>query len=133
MSIANFHEKLMFFAKQKSMITSKLSDIQLKQLAATKTQFGKQQEYNTKLRELYYDPECGYGTDEYSEMLMILQNDHEYEMANLTNWESQLDLEKENLETQLNEIQAYENTWTKLLSSAIKTGFAYGGVGGGGK
>lgn len=131
MAISNFHEKLLFFTRQKSMLSLKLSDIQMKQLAATKTQAVKQQEYNAKLNALYYDEEFGYGTDEYSEMLMILQNEHEYEMANITNWESQLDLEKENLETQINEIQSYENTWNKLLTAAIKSGFAYGGVGGG--
>ena len=131
MAVSNFHEMLCFYVKQKSMVTAKLSDIQMKQLAATKTQATKQQEYNAQLSALYYDEEFGYGTDEYSEMLVILQRDHEFEMANLTNWESQLELEKECLETQLNEIQAYENSWTKMLNAAIKNGFAYGGGGGG--
>lgn len=130
MAVANFREMLCFYVKQKSMITSKLSDLQMKQLAATKLQATKQQEYNAQLSALYYDEEFGYGTEEYSEMLMVLQNEHEFEMANITNWESQLDLEKESLETQLNEIQAYENSWNKMLSAAIKHGFSYGGGGG---
>ena len=131
MAVSNFHEKLLFYTRQKSMLSLKLSDLQMKQLAATKTQAVKQQEYNAQLSALYYDEEFGYGTEEYSEMLAILQSEHEYEMAHLSNWESQLDIEKESLEAQLNEIQAYENSWTKLLQNAIKIGFAYGGVGGG--
>ena len=110
MAIANYQEKLLFYTQQKSQISMKLSDIQMKQLSASKSTATKQQEYNAKLSALYYDEDYGYGTDEYSEMLLQLQNEHEFEMANLNSWESQLDIEKENLENQLNEIQSYETT-----------------------
>ncbi|RAI14564.1 MAG: hypothetical protein DK841_00570 [Candidatus Melainabacteria bacterium] len=131
MAIANYQEKLLFYTQQKSQISMKLSDIQMKQLSASKSTATKQQEYNAKLSALYYDEDYGYGTDEYSEMLLQLQNEHEFEMANLNSWESQLDIEKENLENQLNEIQSYETTWQKILQANIKNDFSYGGVGGG--
>ena len=131
MAIANYQEKLLFYTQQKSQISMKLSDIQMKQLSASKRTATKQQEYNAKLSALYYDEDYGYGTDEYSEMLLQLQNEHEFEMANLNSWESQLDIEKENLENQLNEIQSYETTWQKILQANIKNDFSYGGVGGG--
>lgn len=131
MAIANYQEKLLFYTQQKSQISMKLSDIQMKQLSASKSAATKQQEYNAKLSALYYDEDYGYGTDEYSEMLLQLQNEHEFEMANLNSWESQLDIEKENLENQLNEIQSYETTWQKILQANIKNDFSYGGVGGG--
>ena len=72
-------------------------------------------------------------TDEYTEVLVQLQSDHEFEMASLTAWESQLEAHKESTETQLNEITNYENSWQKLLANNIKVEFSYGGVGGGGK
>ncbi len=131
MAISNFQEKLLFYTQQKSRISMQLSDVQMKQLSASKSIQTKQQEFNAKLSALYYDEEFGYGTDEYSEMLLQLQNEHEFELASINSWESQLDIEKENLETQLNEIQSYESTWQKLLSAAIKTDFVYGGIGGG--
>ena len=131
MAIANYQEKLLFYTQQKSQISMKISDIQMKQLSASKSTATKQQEYNAKLSALYYDEDYGYGTDEYSEMLLQLQNEHEFEMANLNSWESQLDIEKENLENQLNEIQSYETTWQKILQANIKNDFSYGGVGGG--
>ena len=131
MAIANYQEKLLFYTQQKSQISMKLSDVQMKQLSASKSTATKQQEYNAKLSALYYDEDYGYGTDEYSEMLLQLQNEHEFEMANLNSWESQLDIEKENLENQLNEIQSYESTWQKILQTNIKNDFSYGGVGGG--
>ena len=43
-----------------------------------------------------------------------LQNDHEFELANINAWESELEVQKENLETQLNEINGYESAWQKI-------------------
>lgn len=129
MSIANLQEKLLFYTRQKSRINLQLSNIQMNQLSATRSSATKQQEYNQKLSALYYDEDHGYGTDEYSEMLLELQNDHEFEMASINSWESELELQKENLETQLNEVSSYENTWQKLLQTNIKNEFAYGCTG----
>lgn len=133
MSVANLQEKLLFFTSQKSRINNQLSNIQMQQLSATRKSATSQMAYNEKLQELYYDPDIGYGTDEYTEVLVVLQNDHEFEMASLTAWESELEAQKECFETQLNEITNYENSWQKLLANNIKVEFTYGGVGGGGK
>ena len=131
MSIANFQEKLLFFTRQKSRISSQLSNVQMTQLAATKATTKEQMDYNEQLQALYYDPDFGYGTPEYSEILLELQSDHEFELASLSAWESQLDIQKENLETQLNEISGYETAWQKLLQQNIKVDFTFGGSGGG--
>lgn len=131
MAVSNLHERLLFFTQQKSIINTKLSNIQMQQLSASKSVASKQQEYNNKISELYYDPDYGYGTDEYSEMLLQLQNDHEFELANINAWESELEVQKESLETQLNEINGYESAWQKLLLSNIRNEFMYGGIGGG--
>ena len=83
------------------------------------------------LQDLYYDPDVGYGTSEYAELLLELQNEHEFELASLTAWEADLEAQKEQLETQLNEVTNYEASWQKLLSQNIKTEFTYGGSNGG--
>lgn len=129
MAIANLQEKLLFYTQQKSNISMQLSDVQMQQLSATKQVQTKQQNYNNELSALYYDEDYGYGTDEYNEQYEILTEEHEMEMASINSWESQLELEKENLETQLNEISTYETSWQKLLSTNIKNDFSYGGTG----
>ncbi len=133
MSIANLQEKLLFFTQQKSRLNMQLSNIQMQQLSATKKSTTSQMAYNQKLQDLYYDPEIGYGTEDYADVLVVLQNDHEFEMASLTAWESELEAQKETLETQINAVQNYENSWQKLLANNIKVEFSYGGSGGGGK
>jgi len=131
MAIANFHEKLLFFTKQESYIGNQLTNIQMQQLSAARKASTSQVEYNKLRQELYYDPYVGYGTDGYTEILLELQNDHEFEMASLTAWESRLEAEKEALETQLNEITNSRKSWEKLLQQNIKSDFSYGGGGGG--
>lgn len=128
MSIANLQEKLLFFTRQKSNISKRLSDVQMKQLHASQQVQEKQQLFNQKLSSLYYEYYAEQ-PDVYSELYLELTNDHEFELANINSWESQLELQKETLETQLNEITAFENAWMKLLSQNIKVEFSYGGGG----
>ena len=60
--------------------------------------------------------------------MAVLENDHEYELQNLNSWEEQLELDKNNYETRLNEITAFESSWTKLLQTNVKNDFTYGGT-----
>ncbi|MBR6301644.1 hypothetical protein IKR55_02800 [bacterium] len=131
MSIANLQEKLLFFTRQKSLISKRLSDVQMRQLNASKQLQEKQQAFNAELSALYYDPTIGYGTAEYGEVYEALVEEHQFELSSINSWESQLEMEKELYETQLNEITNYENTWQKLLAQNIKVEFTYGGNGGG--
>jgi len=133
MSIANLQEKLLFFTKQKSMLNQNLSNVQMLQISAARRAAQSQFAYNETYQELYYDPNVGYGTDDFTDILIDLQNSHEFEMGSLTAWESQLEAQKEQLETQLNEVTQYESSWQKLLQQNIKNEFSYGGTGGGGK
>ncbi len=132
MAIANLTEKLLFYTLQKSNISLQLSNIQMDQLSATKSQAAVQLAYNQNLQDLYYDPNVGHDVDleAYTQYLVQLQNEHEFEMSSLTAWESELENRKESLETQLNEITAYENSWQSFLKSNIQKDFQYGGKGG---
>ncbi len=127
MAISNLHETLLLYTKQKSMINDKLSTVMMNMLNASKQTAENQAKYNNELNEIYYsyyeaDP------DTYDQLTTQLQNEHELELANINSWEQELELEKNNLETQLNEISTYESTWTKLLQTNVKNDFSYGGV-----
>ena len=127
MAISNIHETLLMYTKQKSLINAELSNVMFNMLQATKKNAEMQRDYNGKLQDAYYDPEYGYGTDEYMIIIENFENEHEYELANLNSWESELEREKNNLETRLNEITSFESSWQKLLQSNIKNDFSYGG------
>ena len=129
MAISNIHETLLMYTKQKSAINEQLSGVMFDMVSASRKTADLQQKYNERLQAAYYDPDYGYGTDEYMVIVEQCENDHEFELSALEAWESELELEKNNLETQLNEITSFENSWTKLLQTNIKSDFSYGGVG----
>ncbi|CDE42597.1 unknown [Clostridium sp. CAG:768] len=127
MAISNIHETLLMYTKQKALINDKLSTNMMNTLSASKQTAENQAKYNDQMDDIYYnyyedDPET------YELLTEQLEQEHELELANLNSWEQELELEKNNLETQLNEINTFESTWTKLLQTNIKSDFSYGGV-----
>jgi hypothetical protein len=127
MAISNIHETLLLYTKQKSLINDKLSTTMMDMLSASKQTAEEQSKYNDEMDDIYYnyyedDP------DTYEVLTERLEQEHELDLANLNSWEEELELEKNNLETQLNEITTFESTWTKLLQTNLKNDFSYGGV-----
>lgn len=127
MAIFNIHETLLMYTKQKSMINDKLSSTMMDMLNSSKQTAEEQAKYNDIVSGIYYeyydsDP------DSYEILIERAEQEHELELANLNSWESELELEKNNLETQLNEISSYESSWTKLLQTNVKNDFSYGGI-----
>ena len=127
MAISNIHETLLMYTKQKALINDKLSTNMMNTLSASKQTAENQAKYNDQMDDIYYN----YYEDDsetYELLTEQLEQEHELELANLNSWEQELELEKNNLETQLNEINTFESTWTKLLQTNIKSDFSYGGV-----
>lgn len=127
MAISNIHETLLMYTKQKALINDKLSTNMMNTLSASKQTAENQAKYNDQMDNIYYnyyedDPET------YELLTEQLEQEHELDLANINSWEQELELEKNNLETQLNEITSFESTWTKLLQTNIKSDFSYGGV-----
>lgn len=127
MAISNIHETLLLYTKQKSLVNEKLSAVMMNMLNSSKQVAENQAKYNDQMNEIYY----GYYEDDpenYELLTEQCQQEHELELANLNSWEQELELEKNNLETKLNEINTFESSWTKLLQTNIKNDFSYGGV-----
>lgn len=126
MAISNIQDTLLLYTKQKSMINDKLSDVMFNMMNASRKNAEFQAQYNDKQQYYYYEY---YETDpdQYQQVCELLEKEHEYELANLNSWEAQLELDKNNLETRLNEVTTFESSWTKLLQGNIKNDFTYGG------
>ena len=115
MAISNIHETLLMYTKQKALINDKLSTNMMNTLSASKQTAENQAKYNDQMDNIYYNY---YDDDPETYELLTEQLEQEHE----------LELEKNNLETQLNEISTFESTWTKMLQTNIKSDFSYGGV-----
>ncbi len=129
MAISNLQETLLMYTKQKSMINNKLSNVMFNITAAAREEAELQDKYNQRERNYYYQYSGQEGMqDEYNEVMEQLLKEHEYDLANLQSWESELEMDKNNFETRLNIISQYESSWQKLLSTNIKNDFSYGGA-----
>ena len=85
--------------------------------------------YNDKIQEYYYlYMQDGIDETYYQEITEQLEKEREFELANLNSWETELELDKNNYETRLNEVTTFEATWTKLMQTNIKNDFTYGGA-----
>lgn len=127
MAIANLQEMLLSYTKQEAAINAQLSTVMMNTTSATRSYATKQQQYNEQVQNYYYeyyeqDP------DTYYDLIELIENEHELDLARLESWEANLECQKDELETQLNEISSYKDTWTSLLSSNIKKDFTYGSV-----
>lgn len=126
MAISNIQDTLLMYTKQKSMYNQKLSDVMFNMMNASRQNAELQSKFNDKQQYYYYEY---YETnpDQFEAVMEILEKDHEFELANLNSWEAELEMQKNNLETRLNEVTTFESSWTKLLQGNIKNDFTYGG------
>lgn len=127
MAIANLQEMLLSYTKQQASINAKLGDVFMDLACATRSYAAKQQQYNRQVQNYYYqynetDPEM------YYDLIEILENEHELDLARLESWESSVEVEKNELETQLSEVTTFRDNFMKLLSNNIKKDFTYGSV-----
>ena len=129
MAISNIQETLLMYTKQKSMLNNKLSDVMFDLLNASKDSSEVQSKYNDKIQEYYYlYMQDGIDETYYQEITEQLEKEREFELANLNSWGTELELDKNNYETRLNEVTTFEATWTKLMQTNIKNDFTYGGA-----
>ncbi|MBO8430881.1 hypothetical protein IAC76_05790 [Spirochaetes bacterium] len=129
MAISNIQETLLMYTKQKSMLNNQLSGVMFDLLNAAKDTSEVQAKYNDKIQEYYYlYMQDGLDETYYQEITEQLEKEREFELANLNSWETELELDKNNYETRLNEVTTFEATWTKLMQTNIKNDFTYGGA-----
>ncbi len=131
MAISNLQEALLFYAKNKSMISNKINDLELNLLAGTRKVLDLQQKYNEKEQEYYYYyNRSGMEDyqDEYSYLCEEMEKEYEYTLQNINSWNAEIEMQKDNYETRYNEVTAMENSFKALLKNNIKNDFTYGGA-----
>lgn len=128
MAISNIQETLLMYTKQKSMLNQKIGDVMFQIMNATRETAEIQEKYNDLEQYYYYEYYDSEDQTLYQEISEQLTKEREYELDNLNSWESQLEVEKNNYETRLNEVTTFESSWTKLLQNNIKNDFTYGGA-----
>lgn len=64
---------------------------------------------------------------QYERDMSAVEDDYELQLAQINEWESQLETEKDSLETQLQATTAYKESFTGALKQNVQKSFKYGG------
>ncbi len=127
MAISGIHETLLLYTKQESMYNLQLGNVMFNMMSASAQTADSQAKYSAKEQDIYYT----YYEDnreEYWARMEECEQNHELELASLNYWETQLELQKSQLESKINQISITKQSFQKLLQNNIKNDFSYGGV-----
>jgi len=129
MSIAALNGKLLLYTQEKADLTKRLTSIMGDLNVATNNSTDLMEQ--TGAKRAYYnqkaqaDPDYADST-EYEVETEAVESDYQLQLAKINSWESELQTEKSNVETDLKEVTSYEESWTTLLKNNIKKDFSYG-------
>jgi hypothetical protein len=70
------------------------------------------------------------GTDQYNDAMDDIDHKYQASLAEINEWEKELDAQKTAKETQVQEARAFKETMQGALKQNISTDYKYGGTGG---
>lgn len=133
MATAGLLATIDLYVMEKDQLTTQVSDILMDITKVTKIssditieESKKKQAINDKAQEdsTYAD------STEYEVDKDEITAEFETKLAAINEWEKQLEMKKSNLETQLQAISAFEQSFETVLKENLKKDFKYGGSGG---
>lgn len=124
MSCSGIQATVNFYTAREADLTHDLTDIMMDITLATKESskiIAETTNNRAAVKEQYES-----GTDEYDEAMQAVQDDYNLKLADITAWESELETQKETMETEIQATKSYKDSFTEVLKQNIKTDFKYG-------
>ncbi len=128
MTIAALNATEDFYILQKADITNKITDILMEINYATKESTDLAKETSAKkadAKEQYYDEESD-DNSQYYDAVDDIENDYELELSQITNWENELQMQKQEYQTQLDQITTSKESVHGAKTKNIESSFSYG-------
>lgn len=125
MSFVGIQANLNFYTEREADLTDELSDILTNITQATRKISNiteEEAELRGEVRE-QYDP----GSDEYKDAMQKIQDDHTMKLADISEWESELETQKQQIETELKATTSYKESFTAVLKQNVQKDFKFGG------
>ena len=128
MSFTSIQSSLNFYTMQESSLTSELDNIMMSISSATRQTSDIAQQTSDKRNAIYSNQDASGSSDssQYDSELGQVQDDYDLKLATITDWESELEVKKQNIETQLKEITSYKESFKSMLKQNVKNDFKYG-------
>lgn len=128
MAIASIQETLFLYSQQKADLTSRLATISARLTLAASQSMELTKNETAEKRELarrITSGELTADSTEYQVAVAEIEDEYELELAEINHWEQQLEVEKEQLETQIKQVTSYEESYTAILKSNVQKDFKY--------
>lgn len=116
------------YTMREADLTNQLSDIVMSINRASKDSMkllDKTGKEKSEVREQYET-----GSDEYKDAMQEVQDEYEYSLAKINQWESELEVKKENLETEIKATTVAKEGFQAALKQNVTKDHQYGGNGG---
>jgi len=123
MSFSGIQATINFYTVQQADLTNQLTDI-MQNITAAGSQTSAIADKTSKQRSLVEET-LSSGTDEYQNEMNNIENDYELELSKINSWESQLEVKKQQLETQLQATTSYKESFTSALKQNVQADFKY--------
>lgn len=139
MTYAGILATVQLYQLEKADLTSQISDILMDITKASKKTSDYMDEETQKIRDLKkeYGVDSGSSTTsssdstEYKAALDEIETEYEAKLADVNTWEKELEMQKQNLQTELQATTSYLESFEKVLQENVKKDSTYGGGGGG--
>lgn len=132
MSVANIQETILLYTREQDSLTHQLSDIMGRITMATANTTEIMEQTNEKrayfAQKVSDNPNYA-DTTQYKVESQAVESDYQLQMAEINSWESQLEQQKNTMETRLKAVTTFLENWSTLLKNNIKKDFTYGGGG----
>lgn len=124
MSFSGIQATINFYTVEQADLTNQLTDI-MQNITAAGSQTSAIADKTSKQRSLVEET-LSSGTDEYQNQMNDIENDYELELSKINSWENQLEIKKQQLETQLQATTSYKESFTAALKQNVQADFKYG-------
>lgn len=123
MAIAGIQGIIDLYTLQEAQLTHDVTDIMQNITKATKKASEYAVEVSAKKEEV--KGEYDSGTAEYQAAMDDINDDYELKMSEISSWESELETQKQQKETELQATTSYKQSYQSALKSNVKTDFTY--------
>lgn len=129
MAYAGILATIEFYTARKDDLTSEISDIMLDINMATKESGDVAQEESKKKQNLLdkAKSDSTYAdSTEYEQDKQDLEDQYNARLEDINSWEKELEIQKQNLQTEVEATSAYLDSYTSMIKDNIKRDFTYG-------
>lgn len=133
MAFAGLQTTVNLYTLQEADLTNRIADIMQNITRASSKSTNTLEEENEKRNAIRYEAASNKAyadSTQYDADMSAVEEDYEVQLSEITQWEKELETQKDSLETELQATTAYKESFTAALKQNVQKSFKYGGTNG---